>query len=159
MKLYFLRHGIAADRDEWSGDDAERPLTAQGRKCMEHEAKALAHLGIEPDRIVTSPLRRAKETAEIVAERLGLDDRLAEDQRLAEGFDVNALAEMLRTYGDVDCLLLVGHEPDFSHTIGRLIGGARIDLKKGGLARVDIADAASREGELVWLLPPKVLGA
>ena len=159
MKLYFLRHGIAAAREEWSGDDAERPLTAQGRKCMEHEAKALAKLGIEPDRIVTSPLKRAKETAQIVAERLGLEDHLAEDQRLAEGFDAGMLTEMLRTYGDVDCLMLVGHEPDFSRTVGQLIGGGRIDLKKGGIARVDLADATAREGELVWLLPPKVLGA
>lgn len=159
MKLYFLRHGIAAEREGWSGGDAERPLTAHGRKCMEHEAKAIAHLGLQPDRIVTSPLKRAKETAQIVAARLGLENHLAEDERLAEGFDANALAEMLRTYGDVDCLMLVGHEPNFSRTIGQLIGGARVDLKKGGLARVDLSDATSRDGELVWLLPPKALGA
>lgn len=159
MKLYFLRHGIAADPEEWSGDDAQRPLTAQGRKCMEHEAKALAKLGMEPDRIVTSPLKRAKETAKIVAERLGLEDKLVEDERLGGDFDVQRLGALLGDHPDAQSLMLVGHEPDFSHTIGQLIGGARIDLKKGGLARVDLADATAREGELVWLLPPKVLGA
>ena len=159
MKVYFLRHGIAANREEWSGDDAQRPLTAQGRKCMEHEGKALAKFGLEPDVILTSPLKRAKETAEIVAERLGLEDRLVEDERLAGGFELQLLRALLDDHRDAKSLMLVGHEPDFSRTVGQLVGGARIDLKKGGIARVDLADATARDGELVWLLPPKVLGA
>ena len=155
MKVYFLRHGIAADRDEWKGSDAERPLTAQGRKNMEREAKALADLEFDPDVIITSPFTRAKQTAEIVAERLHRENILTEDLRLAEPFDAGVLTEILRECDDLQSVLLVGHEPDFSRTIGQLVGGGRIDLKKGGLARVDLPDASSASGELIWLIPPK----
>ncbi|HKU67300.1 MAG TPA: phosphohistidine phosphatase SixA [Candidatus Baltobacteraceae bacterium] len=157
MKLYFLRHGVAADTDGWKGSDAERPLTDEGRKSMEREAKALANLNLAPDVILTSPLVRAKQTAEIVAGRLHRDDRVIEDVHLAEAFDVNVLGQLLRKHGDAQAVMLVGHEPDFSRTIGELTGGARVDLKKGGLARVDLSDASSTSGELVWLIPPKVL--
>ena len=157
MKLYLLRHGIAADRDEFSGSDAERPLTSEGRKSMEREAKGMEELGVCPDCIVTSPLKRAKETAKIVAERLRLENKLIEDERVADSFDVDSLAEILRDHDGAQSVMLVGHEPDFSETIGELIGGASIDLKKGGLARIDLDGASSTRGELVWLLPPKAL--
>jgi phosphohistidine phosphatase len=157
MKLYFLRHGIAANRDEWSGDDASRPLTSEGRKCMEREAKGMEDLNVCPDRIITSPLKRAKETAQIVAERLHLEDKLIEDERLAGSFDAGRLAELLRDHKTDQTLMLVGHEPDFSETIGELIGGASLDLKKGGLARIDLDDASAKHGALVWLIPPKAL--
>jgi phosphohistidine phosphatase len=157
MKLYLLRHGIAADRDEWNVSDEERPLTPEGRKNMEREAKGMADLNVCPDRIITSPLKRAKETAEIVAERLDLKSRLVEDERLADSFDAGRLEQILSEHTDADSLMFVGHEPDFSHTIGELVGGASVDLKKGGLARIDVNDARSTRGELVWLLPPKAL--
>ena len=157
MKLYFLRHGIAADRDEFDGSDAERPLTSEGRKCMEREAKGMEDLGVAPDRIITSPLKRAKETAKIVAERLHLEDKLVEDDRLAGDFDAECAADILRENGNAQSLMFVGHEPDFSETIGELVGGASIDLKKGGLARIDLDAESSTRGKLVWLLPPKAL--
>lgn len=157
MKLYLLRHGIAADREAWDGDDAQRPLTSQGRKCMQREAKGMQDLGVVPDRIITSPLTRAKETAQIVAQRLHLEKRLIEDERLADSFDAKRLAGILRDHGKDDSVMLVGHEPDFSETIGELVGGASVDLKKGGLARIDLDSSSSTRGELVWLLPPKAL--
>lgn len=157
MKLYMLRHGIAADRDEFGGSDAERPLTSEGRKCMEREAKGMEELGVRPDRIVTSPLKRAKETAKIVAERLHLEEKLVEDERLADSFDADGLVKILRDYDDAESIMLVGHEPDFSETIGELIGDASVTLKKGGLARIDLDSASSTRGELVWLIPPKAL--
>ena len=157
MKLYFLRHGIAADREEWTGDDASRPLTSEGRKCMDREAKGMEDLNLCPDRIITSPLKRAKETAQIVAERLHLEDKLVEDQRLADSFDAARLSEILSENDSAASIMLVGHEPDFSETIGEVIGGASIDLKKGGLARIDLHDASATRGELVWLIPPKAL--
>jgi phosphohistidine phosphatase len=155
MKLYFLRHGVAVESGEWDGDDASRPLTDDGRKAMEREAKAIEELGIDPDRIITSPLTRAKQTAEIVAQRLNA--KIVEDDRLAGDFDEQALSLILRNHSDAKALMLVGHEPDFSRTIGELIGGGRVDLKKGGLARVDLRDTSSLDGELVWLVPPKLL--
>jgi phosphohistidine phosphatase len=155
MKLYFLRHGIAADRDKWQGNDFERPLTREGRERMQREAKTIARLDLGLDAILTSPLVRAKETAEIAAEPLKL--RPEPDERLGPQFDVQRLGEIVRERDGGDCLMLVGHEPNMSETIGEIVGGARIDLKKGGLACVELSDASDLAGDLVWLIPPKVL--
>lgn len=159
MKLYFLRHGAAVESEEWTGDDADRPLTADGRKALEREAKMFARLDLEPERIISSPLARAKETAEIIGERLDIRDRVIHDDRLADSFDLKRLSEVVKENADAECLMLVGHEPSLSHVIGELTGGTNVDLKKGGLARIDLADASSLSGDLVWLIPPKVLQA
>lgn len=156
VKVYFLRHGIAADAQSWNGSDASRPLTDEGRERMQREAKALSKIGLTVDAIVMSPLLRAKETAEIVAERLSLRKRLIEDARLGGGFDTTQLAALLQKYPDADSIMLVGHEPDFSAMVGAITAG-RIDLKKGGLACVELTDPASMRGELLWLVPPKIL--
>ncbi len=81
MKVYFLRHGVAADRDEWKGADADRPLTPEGRDWIEREAEAIDKLRIRLPTIVTSPLLRAKEIAEIVARKLKMRGALVEDHR------------------------------------------------------------------------------
>ena len=80
MKLLFLRHGLA-DRSAWSGSDYERPLTPRGKERMRAEAETIASLDLGLDAILTSPLTRASQTAEIVADQLGLLDRLIEDDR------------------------------------------------------------------------------
>jgi phosphohistidine phosphatase len=157
VRVYFLRHGIAADRDEFQGDDFERPLTDEGCERMQREAKAIAKLQIEPDVIVTSPLVRAKQTAQIVADALKLDGKLVEDKRVGENFGVQQLAQILADHAKADALMLVGHEPDMSDVIGQLTGGTNIDLKKGGLALVELQGASSSSGQLQWLIPPKVL--
>lgn len=157
MKIYFLRHGIAADRDEWQGKDFDRPLTDEGRKRLLREAKTFAQLGIDPDAIVTSPLVRAKQTAQVVAEEMHLGAKVAEDDRLGPGFDAQRLAGVLRERGRNGAVMLVGHEPDMSTTIGEIIGGAQLDLKKGGLALVELPETSSLRGTLEWLLPPKLL--
>jgi len=155
MKLYFLRHGIAVEPGEWKGKDYDRPLTDDGRERMAREAKALRKLDIGLDAIVTSPLARARETAEIVARELKIDTK--DDERLGGDFDVSILEEILQDHADAKALMLVGHEPSMSATIGRLVGEARIDLKKGGLACVELPDASTMTGELLSLIPPKVL--
>lgn len=157
MKLYFLRHGLAEDRAEWQGADFERPLTEEGKEKMKREAATIANLGLEIDLIVTSPLARAYQTAEIVAKKLDLLDKLITDGRLSPGFRHGALGRLIRAYPKAATLMLVGHEPDFSATISYLIGGGRIDCKKGSLACVDIPDPSRLRGDLMWLLPPKVL--
>lgn len=155
MECYFLRHGLAADAQTWEGRDDDRPLTREGKARMAREAETIAALSLGVDAIVTSPLLRAKQTAEIVASELKI--RVEEDARLGIGFDREALAGILADRTDASAILLVGHEPGMSLTIGRVIGGGRVVLKKGALACVSLPDAASANGELVWLLPPKVL--
>jgi phosphohistidine phosphatase len=156
VRLLFLRHGQAEPRETWPAEDGSRPLTADGRRALATEAAVLARLGPAPDVILSSPLARAHETASIVAEGLGIGDRLRDDERLAPGFGVTELEAILDEHREAKTLMLVGHEPDFSLTIGGLVGGAAVVCKKGGLARVDV-DPESGAAELVWLLPPKVL--
>ena len=159
MRCYFLRHGIAAEPESWSGSDFDRPLTREGRERMEREAKAIDELGIELDCIVTSPLLRAKETAELVAARLGRGVKVIEDDRLAEGFNLERLGAILSSHPDAKSIMLVGHEPTMSITIGRAIGNASIELKKAALAGIDFGDGAAPSGTLLFLIPPKVLVA
>ena len=155
-RLYFLRHGLA-DRSAWNGDDYSRPLTPRGKERMVREARMIAKLDLGLDIILTSPLARALQTAEIVADVLDAHELLIEDDRIEPGFDAYALADILEDYPEAESVMLVGHEPDFSLTIERLIGGGTIVCKKGSLARVDLTGMGAISGELVWLIPPKVL--
>ncbi|HEV3152721.1 MAG TPA: phosphohistidine phosphatase SixA [Candidatus Baltobacteraceae bacterium] len=157
MKIYFVRHGVAVDREEFQGEDRDRPLTREGKDRMAQEAKALGRLRIKPDAIITSPLVRAKQTAEIVAKELDLRDRLVEDEGAGLEFDAGKLGALLEKYADSATVMIVGHEPSMSQTIGRVIGGANIDLKKGGIACVEMQHALDTAAMLLWLLPPKVL--
>jgi len=157
MILYFLRHGQAGLHEEWKGDDGLRPLTKQGMKSMVKSADLFADLKLGLDLIVTSPLARAFQTADIVADRLKLSEQLIQDERLSPGFGIEDLARILQDHAQAKALMLVGHEPDFSLTIGALIGGGRVVCKKGGLARVDIISTDPLQGELVWLVPPKLM--
>lgn len=156
MIVYFVRHGIAEDADAWHGSDAQRPLTDKGRAKMDAIGKRLAELGIEPDAIVTSPLVRARQTAEIVAKALGAAGCVKDDERLADGFDVRRLGAILNERADAGCLMLVGHEPDMSAVVGHSIGDGRVEMKKGAVACVEFTDPASR-GELLWLATPRIL--
>jgi phosphohistidine phosphatase len=157
VKLYFLRHGLA-DRGAWRGrDDSLRPLTEEGKARMAREAAVLSKIGLKLDLILSSPLTRARQTAEIVGRRLGLAERVKVDERLGPGFGVGALSEILKSHAEIQALMLVGHEPDFSETIGSLIGGGQVVCKKGALARVDLHQSAPPRGRLVWLIPPSLL--
>ncbi|HEY4689296.1 MAG TPA: phosphohistidine phosphatase SixA [Anaerolineae bacterium] len=155
MELYFLRHGIA-DWPNWNtARDDERPLTDEGVAKMKAEARTIEQLDLGLDAILSSPLVRARQTAEAVADRLGLE--VTDEPALAPGFDAQRLPDVLRRHPDAQALMLVGHEPDFSKTIAQLIGGGRVVMKKGGLARVDLESTDPPKGALVWLLAPKVL--
>src|SRR5205823_13327366 len=119
MKLCFLRHG-EADWPNWNKPDDERPLTERGRKEMKRVAKFLERLKFSADAILTSPLPRASQTAEIVAQRLGIE--LKTDSALAHGFNVERLRRLLGKDG-ADCVMVVGYEPAFSEVIKDHIGG------------------------------------
>jgi phosphohistidine phosphatase len=124
--IWLLRHGDAEDS---AADDASRRLTAKGERQALAAGRALAALGVEFDRCLTSPKARAADTARIACEQLGLG--YEETEALSGGdFDPHELADGSKT------VLLVGHEPDFSRAV-QLTTGARVDLKKGGLAAVD----------------------
>jgi phosphohistidine phosphatase len=150
MELYLLRHADAGDPDRWTGDDAERPLSAKGRRQAARLAGHLQALDWRPDAILTSPKRRAAETAEIVASALGTAARI--DGRLGSGFGEGELAEILASGLVAGRLLLVGHDPDFSDLASSLTGAA-LQLRKGSLIRIDL-EPGGTNGVVRWLIPP-----
>jgi phosphohistidine phosphatase len=150
MELYFLRHG-EADWPNWKKPDDERPLTERGKKEMRQVAKFLHRLKVKPDLIVTSPLPRASQTAEIAAEYLKA--KLRTDELLAKGFGIEELWTVLKRHR-AKRLMLVGHEPDFTEVISK-VTGASLKLSKAGVALVDV-DLAAGKGRLRWLFPPKL---
>lgn len=156
MKLYLLRHGKAEDVSS-TGLDKDRELTAEGIAEMRVEAATLASIKLKVDMILTSPYPRARTTAEIVAKSLGLEAHLRSDDRLACGFSLAELEELVEENGSIERLMLVGHNPDFADIAGELAGGAIIDLKKGGLVRLDVQRIEPGGGILEWVLTPTVL--
>jgi phosphohistidine phosphatase len=156
MRLFFLRHGLA-NRSEWDGEDYLRPLTTKGINRMQSEADSIKKLKLGLKAILTSPLTRAFQTAEIVAQELQMLEALHVDDRLSPGFGRSTLQRILRDFSTGDRIMLVGHEPDFSLTIESIIGGGNIVCKKASLARVDLSHPGTLDGELVWLIPPKML--
>jgi phosphohistidine phosphatase len=126
---------------------------------MEHEAKSIDGLSLNLDWIVTSPLLRAKQTAEILAARLNMRAKLVDDPRLAGGFNPERLGAIRSDYAAAKAIVLVGHEPSMSVTIGRAIGAASVELKKAALAGIEFLDPASSTGTLFCLIPPRVLVA
>ena len=155
MQLIFFRHGPAGSKTEWQGPDGERPLTDDGRAVVGQAAGLLARSGISVDAVLTSPLARARQTAEIAAAVLGCADRLADDERLGHGLDRKRLAEIVAEHADAQVLMLVGHEPDFSATIAQITGGTVV-VKKAGAARVDL-DQQTMRGVLVGCCRPASL--
>lgn len=155
MELYFLRHGIAAAEGPAGTGDAGRPLTEEGIEKLKASARWLRRLEVRPQIVLSSPLVRAWQTAEIVARELDLEVRLSD--ALAPGCDIERLLGLLGEQRGAKRVMVVGHEPDFSTLIGALTGGSRVQIKKGGLARIDLAGLDQESGTLVWLLPPRAL--
>jgi phosphohistidine phosphatase SixA len=155
LELCVLRHAHAGDAATWDGDDDVRPLTEKGRRQAARLGHLLAAAGFAPDAVLTSPLARARETADIVADLLGVQARL--DDRLAEPLDLGTLDAILHDAGSPHSPLLVGHDPACSEIVSELVG-APILMRKGALARVDVEGALGEGvGELRWLLPPDLL--
>jgi len=155
MELYLLRHGIAADVAPDGGGDAARPLTSEGIAKMQESARGLRQLGVELDALLTSPLVRARETAEIVGQALEVEPRLAD--ALKPGCNLDRLRGLLAEERGAERLMIVGHEPDFSELVATLCGGGQVRFKKGGLARVDLHLVEAGAATLAWLLTPRVL--
>lgn len=164
MNLFFLRHGIAVERDPRSfPDDARRPLTLKGEDRVRLVGDALQALELSFDVILSSPFLRARQTAELVASALGLRRVLEFREELAPAGDSKALLRFInRLEPRPENVLLVGHEPDLSQLLSVLISGqteARLDLKKNGLAKIEVTERLKlgRCASLNWLLTPRQL--
>ncbi len=155
MRVYFFRHGLAEANEDGALADSARQLTSRGVVRTGNAARFLNALGVRPGLLYSSPLVRARQTADILGEHLQLAVKVAPE--LAPGFDIEALEQLTHGLGDKDEVMLVGHEPDFSSTIISLTGLGRVVMKKGGLARVDVTAERPMRGYLLWLLTPKVM--
>ena len=159
LVLFILRHGEARSRMTDAAKDSDRALTANGKTEMQIVGKSLKESGLRASQIVTSPLRRARETAEIIAHTLRIP-LLEEWDDLKPDGDRESLYRKLARIDASSSVVLVGHEPYLTSMIGDIIGApdARLVLKKGGLAKVRVTSFAPRvRGELRWLLTPKLM--
>ena len=161
MKLFLLRHGIAVDHGTPGYErDSERPLTAEGRAEMKQIAKAMGVLKLDFDLILSSPFVRAKETAEIVAHELQLENKMAFSLNLRSGADNAKLVQELQAaHAKKNSILLAGHEPNLSALISVLVSGDQsmaIDFKKGGFCKL-VTDRLEygRCAYLKWLMTPR----
>ncbi|OLD13404.1 MAG: phosphohistidine phosphatase SixA [Crenarchaeota archaeon 13_1_40CM_2_52_14] len=159
MDIFILRHGEAGNRMTVAEKDSERPLTPEGRAAMQKIARSLKAIGLQTDRIYTSPLRRAQETAEIAARVLNVPTLEEWDELKPDGSKAALYRKLARLEQD-SRPILVGHEPYLTSMIGEIIGttSAKIVLKKGGVGKVRITSFTPRvSGELRWLLTPKII--
>jgi phosphohistidine phosphatase len=160
MNLFLLRHGLAVERDEFDfARDELRPLTAKGKKQLRHVAAALRELELNFDLILSSPLVRARQTAEIIAAALKLKQLPLFANELKPGADAKILVQKINGLRRPPAnLLLVGHEPDLSELISLLVtgnAGGGFALKKGGLAKLEMEVLrAEKCATLPWLLTP-----
>ena len=158
-ELYLVRHAIAAERgDEWP-DDSKRPLTARGINRFKEVVAGLAWLDVAVDEIFTSPLVRARQTANLLA--AGLKDKppIRVIEALSPGHGAGTVLHELGRTAKQNRVALVGHEPGLGELAAHLIGSPRaIPFRKGGVCRVDLPSYTSRRpGELQWLLTPRML--
>ncbi|MBV9084764.1 MAG: phosphohistidine phosphatase SixA [Acidobacteriaceae bacterium] len=152
MQLYLLRHGIAADGKPGESD-AERAITAEGRRKLEHTLGFIAESGVRPDLILSSPLKRALQTAEIAKNLLDCKERILQTNALSPESSVTEVWEEVRAHRDVNALMLVGHNPVFEQLPGFLLGAPdlNVDFKKGAVMRVDFESlSAHPRGVLRW---------
>jgi phosphohistidine phosphatase len=156
MRLLLLRHGTAEDAGSGTGfRDEPRELTPEGRARMEEQARGMAALGVGAAVVLTSPLARCRQTAEIVAGALGL--RVVEDDRLRPGMELDDLEEALLRHPGADPVLVCGHEPDLSEAVAELTGGGAVMFRKGSLAALEVSAVRPGAGRLRALYPPSAL--
>jgi len=159
--LFLVRHAIAMERgDEWP-DDSQRPLTHDGAARMRRAVKGLATLNFTLDIVLTSPLVRAVQTAEILARGWSPHPEVVTFPALDIGVSIPRLIEGLAPYGKASGVALVGHEPGIGE-LAAWLTGARVPLpfKKGAVCRIDVpAWPPTRQGALIWFATPKMLRA
>ncbi|MBP1635776.1 MAG: sixA [Acidobacteria bacterium] len=159
--LYLVRHAAAAERGEAWPDDDLRPLTAEGIERFTAVAKGLAALGVRIDQILTSPLVRARHTAEILAQHLPGSPKVVTARALAPGAAFEEVRAALAKAAGHESIALVGHEPGIGQIAARLLGLRHpLEFKKGAVCRIDVDTIPpAAPGDLRWFVPPKLLAS
>src|SRR5512132_714865 len=160
MDVILFRHGIAADAENWKGDDASRQLTPEGAVRTKRGAHGLYRLKVHPDHVFSSPLVRARQTADLVNAELALKTKIELIDDLLPDAPPDALLARLAKLPAHSVLLCVGHEPHLSTALSVMISGktaASIEMKKAAACGVGFTGMPKAgAGTLQWLLPPRV---
>ena len=159
VELYLVRHAIAATRgDDWPDDD-KRPLTVRGVSRFKEAVEGLRALGVQVDEIFTSPLVRARQTADLLASGLPGKPVVRTLDALAPGHEPRSVLAQLARGVRRRRVALVGHEPGLGELAAHLIGAGRaLPFKKGGVCRIDVESLTSRRaGALTWFVTPRLL--
>jgi phosphohistidine phosphatase len=155
MQVYLLRHGIAEDGKP-GVSDAERALTSEGRRKLRHVLELAAEAKVKPDLILSSPLKRAVQTAAMAREVFGHKEKVAESRALLPGSSADETWKEIRAHEQAaPSLLLVGHNPLFAELAAYLLGSpdAQVEFKKGAMMRIDFDSVSLRpKGVLRWYL-------
>jgi phosphohistidine phosphatase len=159
MDIYFLRHASAGDnKASTPQEDEKRPLDAKGIEQSKQMGKLLAALEIKPDAFVSSPLTRAVQTAELVAEQLKGGSSITLDDALRPDASYEQFQDLLQHYARQKTITVTGHNPNLSEFLSILISGTSktaVELKKGAVAKVEYK---SGKATLHWCVTPKLLG-
>ena len=151
MILYFLRHGKAGSPRPT--DDDARELTERGRAGLRAAAPLWRRLNLRPDVVISSPLPRALQTAEMFCEAVG--GTPVTDDALRPGASWDRMARAMAAHPDARRVMFVGHEPDLSTAMVELTGAAGVRMRKGGIGCVEFYGVPERRaGEIAWLLDP-----
>lgn len=158
MIVYFLRHASAGDPFVSPKKDEKRALDKEGIEQCGYVGRALAALEAQVDVIVSSPLKRATQTASLVGNEMGYEGKLQIENALRPEATLADFRKLLEKYARLEAIMVVGHNPNLSQFVGAIISDsaceASIDLKKGAVARVEMRRTS---GTLHWCLTPKVL--
>jgi phosphohistidine phosphatase len=160
MIIYFLRHASAGEHLVNPKKDEKRALDKDGIEQCGYVGRALAAIEAGVDVIVSSPLKRATQTASLVGNEMGYEGKLQIETGLRPGATLADFRRMLEKYARQEAVMVVGHNPNLSQFLGAIISEsgceASVELKKGAVARVDMRRSS---GTLQWCLTPKALRA
>ena len=159
LALYLIRHGLAAERGKDYPDDSKRPLTNAGINALRKEANALAAIDVAFDLIISSPLVRAKQTADVLAQGLPGKPSVILSDSLSPAGSQSSLFQELAKHMRKASIALVGHEPNMGELAARLLGAkGGIEFKKGAICRIDFDVFPPKGvGTLRWLATPRML--
>jgi len=160
MIIYFVRHASAGQRKLSPKKDERRPLDSDGVHQCTQMGRVLASMDVTVDAVISSPLKRATQTASLVANELGFEGKLNIENALRPEAKYDQFRDMLRKYPRADAVMIVGHNPNFSEFLGQIIGDngnhAFVDMKKGSVAKVE---REQKKFVLHWLITPRVTKA
>ena len=156
MIVYFLRHASAGKSMPNPKKDERRPLDEEGILQARYVGRLLANLDVQVDQIVSSPLKRARQTASLVANELAFESAVQIDDALRPDAEFEQFQTMLARYKKYESIMVVGHNPSLTEFLSKSIstgGATQVDFKKGAVAKVEMN---GRTGPVQWLVTPKI---